>query len=241
MSRPEATSGDEMYIIVDDRNIVTGGYASSFDREGVTTTGIDPIEFGEWLRKSQRERRRGGRSVPDRRLPGPRPFSSNLSANARRRRSCACASAPRSTIRWGCTPPGPTTSLRKPVHVREILARVGAISRRTPSPRTRDVAIGDLTVYFDGREVEIARRTAAAAAPRAPHPRMPGAQSRPPVVEDAKSSTPCTASSTRTSTKTWWRATSASCERSSNIRLGYDPIDSKRFLGYCLKRPGDED
>ena len=33
-----------MYIIVDDRNIVTGGYASSFDREGVTTTGIDPIE-----------------------------------------------------------------------------------------------------------------------------------------------------------------------------------------------------
>jgi len=24
-------------------------------------------------------------------------------------------------------------------------------------------------------------------------------------------------------------------------RLGYDPIDSKRFLGYCLKRPGGED
>ena len=41
-----------MYIIVDDRNIVTGGYASSFDREGVTTTGIDPIEFGEWLQKA---------------------------------------------------------------------------------------------------------------------------------------------------------------------------------------------
>src|ERR1700761_2682681 len=40
-----------MYIIVDDRNIVTGGYASSFDREGVTTTGIDPIEFSEWLSK----------------------------------------------------------------------------------------------------------------------------------------------------------------------------------------------
>ena len=38
-----------MYIIVDDRDIVTGGYVSSFDREGVTTTGIDPLEFGDWL------------------------------------------------------------------------------------------------------------------------------------------------------------------------------------------------
>ena len=41
-----------MYIIVDDRNIVTGGYATGFDREGVTTTGIDPVEFGEWLQKA---------------------------------------------------------------------------------------------------------------------------------------------------------------------------------------------
>ena len=41
-----------MYIIVDDRNIVTGGYASSFDREGVTTAGIDPIE-SEFIDKFQ--------------------------------------------------------------------------------------------------------------------------------------------------------------------------------------------
>ena len=41
----------QMYIIVDERNIVAGGYASSFDREGVTTAGIDPKEFKEWIGK----------------------------------------------------------------------------------------------------------------------------------------------------------------------------------------------
>jgi two-component system, OmpR family, flagellar system response regulator FtcR len=41
-----------MYIIVDDRNIVTGGYSSGFDREGVSNAGIDPTEFGDWLSKA---------------------------------------------------------------------------------------------------------------------------------------------------------------------------------------------
>jgi hypothetical protein len=41
-----------MYIIVDDRNIVTGGYTSGFGREGVSTAGIDPVEFGEWIAPS---------------------------------------------------------------------------------------------------------------------------------------------------------------------------------------------
>ena len=40
-----------MYIIVDERNLVAGGYASGFDREGVSTAGIDPGEFKEWIGK----------------------------------------------------------------------------------------------------------------------------------------------------------------------------------------------
>ena len=30
-----------MYIIIDDRNIVAGGYATGFDREGVSSAGIE--------------------------------------------------------------------------------------------------------------------------------------------------------------------------------------------------------
>src|SRR5271154_6412304 len=40
-----------MYIIVDERNLVAGGYASGFDREGVSMAGIDPAEFRDWFGK----------------------------------------------------------------------------------------------------------------------------------------------------------------------------------------------
>src|SRR6266702_2152041 len=41
--------GDLMFVIVDDRDIVKTGYASSFDREGVASTGLRPEEFQEWV------------------------------------------------------------------------------------------------------------------------------------------------------------------------------------------------
>ena len=40
-----------MYIIVDDRDIVAGGYANGFDREGVSSAGIEAAEFREWIGK----------------------------------------------------------------------------------------------------------------------------------------------------------------------------------------------
>src|SRR3984957_14564097 len=43
--------GAPMYIIVDERSVVTGGYASSFDREGISSAGIDPTEFRDWIGK----------------------------------------------------------------------------------------------------------------------------------------------------------------------------------------------
>ena len=44
--------------------------------------------------------------------------------------------------------------LRKPVHVREIVARVRAINRRVFGEKG-NVTIGELRVYFDGREPEV--------------------------------------------------------------------------------------
>ena len=40
-----------MYIIIDDRDIVAGGYATGFDREGVSSAGIEAAEFREWIGK----------------------------------------------------------------------------------------------------------------------------------------------------------------------------------------------
>ena len=38
-----------MFVIVDERTVVAGGYASSFDREGISSAGIDPAEFRDWI------------------------------------------------------------------------------------------------------------------------------------------------------------------------------------------------
>ena len=40
-----------MYIIIDDRDIVAGGYANGLDREGVSSTGVEAAEFREWIGK----------------------------------------------------------------------------------------------------------------------------------------------------------------------------------------------
>ena len=40
-----------MYIIIDDRDTVAGGYATGFDREGVSSAGIEAAEFREWIGK----------------------------------------------------------------------------------------------------------------------------------------------------------------------------------------------
>ncbi len=40
-----------MSIIVDDRDIVAGGYAHGFDREGVSSAEIEASEFREWIGK----------------------------------------------------------------------------------------------------------------------------------------------------------------------------------------------
>ena len=38
-----------MFIIVDEREMVTSGYASRFGSEGISSTGFCPEEFREWV------------------------------------------------------------------------------------------------------------------------------------------------------------------------------------------------
>ena len=39
-----------MIVIVDDRESVSEGYSSWFDREGVSATGLTPTDFNNWVR-----------------------------------------------------------------------------------------------------------------------------------------------------------------------------------------------
>ena len=108
--------------------------------------------------------------------------------------------------------------LRKPVHVREIVARVGAINRRVFG-ENGNVRIGELRVYFDGREPEANGKPF-------PFPRRERRilefllRCRGRRVRRPRSSTPSMGSSTRTSTRRSLRVTSANCARSSSTGWG---------------------
>ena len=38
-----------MFVVIDDRESVTRGYAAGFDREGVVSIGFSSKEFRDWL------------------------------------------------------------------------------------------------------------------------------------------------------------------------------------------------
>jgi DNA-binding response OmpR family regulator len=143
-----------MYVIVDERQMVTAGYTACFDREGVSSLGLFSGEFQGWLN-----------AVSSTELDAVQGF---LLGDFRDRTACAAAIRRRS--------PAPVIALSetrslekilelfsasfddvvpKPVHVREILARSESIWRRVNGRRAPEAAEERLKVHFDGRDPEI--------------------------------------------------------------------------------------
>ena len=118
-----------MIVIVDERKLVTEGYSSMFGREGVASTGFGSSEFGEWVT-----------SAADEDLQSVRAFligdceDEQVSTRKIRDRTGAPVIALseqhslENTLRLFDS--GVDDVIRKPVHIREILARISAISRR---------------------------------------------------------------------------------------------------------------
>ena len=142
-----------MYIVVDERQMVTAGYVASFQREGVSSLGVYSGEFQDWLKAA---------SSAD--LEAVQGF---LLGDFQDRIACA------ETIRRHSRAPIIALSevrslqqtlelftarfddvVRKPVHVREILARAEAIWRRVNATRPAEKP-ERLKVFFDGRDPEI--------------------------------------------------------------------------------------
>ena len=225
--------GSFMYIIVDERNLVAGGYASGFDREGVSTAGIDPGEFQEWIGK-----------VSDNDMCAVEAFLIGDCTNREtfpkliRERSKApvlCLNDRQSldeTLELFAA--GVDDVLRKPVHVREILARVGAISRRALGEQSH-VTIGELRVYLDGREPEVKD---------VPLP-LPRRECR--ILEYLVRNRGRRVTKTQIFNAVYGlfdenvdenvvESHISKLRKKLKHRLGYDPINSKRYLGYCIER-----
>ena len=143
-----------MFVIVDDREIVKTGYATSFDREGVASTGLRPDEFEEWV---------SGANKPD--LQAVEAFLIGDCSNRE--------TFPR-LIRERCVAPvialndsqsleqtlelfaaGIDDVVRKPVHVPEIIARVERHPAAQVKPARIQGASARCASIFDGRDPEV--------------------------------------------------------------------------------------
>ena len=145
-----------MYVVIDDRVMVTEGYQSLFSGEGVPAIGFTPLRFQEWVEDTPPDHI----GTVEAFLLGDCADRKNFPTMIRRRSQAPViamndAMSLEKTLELFAA--GVDDVVRKPVHVREILARVHAMRRRTDKRRANDneVTQGDVTVYFDGRDPNI--------------------------------------------------------------------------------------
>ncbi|WP_279356666.1 response regulator transcription factor [Methylobacterium indicum] len=147
-----------MYIVVDERESVAAQYVQGFGAEGVAARGLDVSDIQTWID-----------ATPPQDLEAVQGFVIGDCADR-----TAFTAALRGLSRAPIIALNETRSLeqtlalftagiddvvRKPVHVREIIARAGAIRRRTnrsdAKPASTPDKSGRLTVHADGRDPEI--------------------------------------------------------------------------------------
>ena len=142
-----------MIVIVDERETVKEGYAAWFDREGVSATGLSPGDFDNWV---------GAVSEPD--IMAVEAFllgdcrDRHVLPKLIRGRSNAPVIALNDNKSLEETlelfAAGVDDVVRKPIHVREILARIRAIRGRNQVSEGATV-IGDIKIFSDGRDPEV--------------------------------------------------------------------------------------
>jgi DNA-binding response OmpR family regulator len=227
-----------MFVVLDDRSTVAGGFVACFDREGVAATAVEPSEFSEWFEL-----------INDSDLAVIEGFILGAVENKRQISS---------RIRSRCRAPligliearalsetlelfslGFDDVLAKPFHVREILARSGAIRRRMQIS-DECVDVGGIRIFFDGRDPIVSGEVLP----------LPRRERR--ILECLVLSRNTRITKTQIFNRVYGIFNDEIHENviESHIsrlrkrlkqRLGHDPIDSQRFLGYRLKEfAGDE-
>lgn len=220
-----------MIVVVDERELVTEGYNSLFDREGVACAGFAPGEFGEWVTSAADDDLRSVRAflIGDCRegTISPRQIRDRTGAPVI---ALSEQHSLENTLRLFES--GVDDVIRKPVHIREILARITAIRRRAQE----DVSyteVGGMRIFMDGRDPEIDGE---------PLP-LPRRERR--ILEYLASNRGRRVTKTQVFNAIYGifdeqveenvvESHISKLRKKLRERLGSDPIDSKRFLGYRL-------
>ena len=217
-----------MIVIVDERQLVKEGYHSLFDREGVASAGFGSSDFGEWMT-----------SAADEDLKSVRAFLIG---------DCGADTAKR--IRDRTTAPmialseqhslentlrlfeaGVDDVVRKPVHIREMLARISAIRARHRDLAHRNRAMRILPGWTRPGDRQGSRcrcRAASAASSNI------GVNFRPSRHQGTQVFNLIYGIFDDEVEENVVESHISKLRKKLRDKLGYDPIDSKRFLGYRL-------
>ena len=220
-----------MIVIVDEREAVMEGYRAWFDREGVSATGLSTTDFDNWVKTVSEPDILAveafllgdcrGRHVFPKLIKGRSPAPVIAMNDVKSLEETLDLFAA-----------GVDDVVRKPVHVREILARIKAIRGRV-QVKAEGTVVGDMRVFHDGRDPEVAGEVLA----------LPRRERR--ILEYLINNKGCRVSKTQIFNYVYGLFSEDIDENvvESHIsklrkrlrhRLGYDPIDSQRFLGYRL-------
>jgi DNA-binding response OmpR family regulator len=142
-----------MIVLIDEREIVVNSYKTQFFREGFASAGFNCSDFREWADTSARE----DLSCIDAYLVGA-DNAKNLAPKYLRQKTdvpiIALVDSGNLESTLSLFENGYDDVLSKPVHIREILARITAIKRRGFSTG-KSSTFNRLTVFADGRDPEV--------------------------------------------------------------------------------------
>lgn len=220
-----------MIVIVDERELVKEGFNSLFNREGVASAGFGSNEFGEWVTSAADDDLKAvsafliGECESD--VVSPRHIRNRTHAPV-----IALSEQHSLEHTLKLFESGVDDVIRKPVHIREILARITAISRRIQEDKPYS-EFGPLRIFMDGRDPEIANE---------PLP-LPRRERR--ILEFLASNSGRRVTKTQVFNAIYGifdedveenvvESHISKLRKKLREKLGYDPIDSKRFLGYRL-------
>lgn len=220
-----------MIVIVDDRDIVADAYRTSFGREGIPVSGFSSHDFEGWVKSAADE----DVGAIEAFLIGECRSAHGL-ASIIKRRSAAAIIAMKEERSLASTlelfAEGVDDVVVKPCHAREILARIEAISRRA---RAAAAALGESEIYTfrDGRDPLVGGSPLA----------LPRRELR--ILEFLVNSRSRRVTKGQIFGSVYGifdqeidekviESHISKLRRRLRSRLGYDPIESRRHLGYKL-------
>ena len=142
-----------MYILIEPSELVATGFASSLGREGVPLARFLPAEFLEWVSAAPSEDLKSVEAFLVGNCESPEQLSKLIRSHSPAP-VIAMSETPSLERTLALFEAGADDVVRKPVHARELLARVEAVRRRERA-EARIVSVDRLRIHFDGRSPDV--------------------------------------------------------------------------------------